>query len=50
MDQVYRRNFDEPDEIVEVDKVRSEIIRLGGVSVLTGLRLPEILGGQGRFT
>ena len=33
MSEIYTRNFDEPDEVIEVDKVRSEIISLGGVSL-----------------
>ena len=33
MSQTYTRNFDEPDEVIEVDKVTSEIISLGGVSL-----------------
>jgi class 3 adenylate cyclase len=33
MSHVYTRNFDDPDEVIEVDKVRSEIISLGGVSL-----------------
>ena len=30
MSQVYRRNIDEPDEVIELEKVRSEMVSLGG--------------------
>ncbi len=33
MGTVYRRNFDEPDEVVEVEKARSELISLGGLTI-----------------
>ncbi len=33
MDPVFRRNFDEPDEVIEVEKARSELITLGGLTI-----------------
>jgi class 3 adenylate cyclase len=31
MSPVYTRNFDDPDEVIEIEKVRSEILSLGGM-------------------
>jgi class 3 adenylate cyclase len=33
MDPVYRRNFDEPDEVVQLEKTRSELLTIGGLTM-----------------
>jgi hypothetical protein len=40
MSQVYARNVDEPDEVIEVEKATSKIISLGGVSLSHDIHEP----------
>ena len=40
MSQVYRRNVDEPDEVIEVERARSEITSLGGVTLSHDIQEP----------
>jgi len=40
MAEPYSRNFDQPDEVVEVEKVRSEVISLNGMTLAHDVQQP----------
>jgi class 3 adenylate cyclase len=40
MSAIYRRSFDEPDEVIEVEGVRSELISIGGMSLAHDTHYP----------
>ncbi|HKY48364.1 MAG TPA: cupin, partial [Acidimicrobiia bacterium] len=40
MERGQTRNFDQPDEVIEVEKVRSESINIGGMSITRDIHQP----------